>query len=404
MTRPVYRRPLGGVLKITRGQPHRRHLRRTGRSGYVSTINLGCADPAFTSGAVGVKAAGRWDLRGHGIGLYASGGEWWLGAQSLGVSEASMQPVLGPLTSDGVSFNFLDGTRHRHNRPGPGQEHPGHPQRSHRPGHRRRKQYQDRLRAGFAGQPGRASERAPMSAPLSQETGMRASPVANERGMALAVAIFALVVIGALVAAPSTPGGWSSRPARTASTRCRPRRLRGGGDAVRPAQDGSTLTSIAAGSYSTGSQVTARVATAQRSPAHQQRLAGERLGERKARHQESGRPERGQLYRLNQAPSSPSTPASPPSVRSRGRQFGSERLRRHAPKLAGGVSRRECPTSADVAGVRYNGSSPRRVAPHSAASPDQHQDHTLTASKHVRRNSTSTTLEGAGDEDHSPAT
>ena len=29
---------------------------------------------------------------------------------------------------------------------------------------------------------------------------MRASPVANERGMALAVAIFALVVIGALVA------------------------------------------------------------------------------------------------------------------------------------------------------------------------------------------------------------
>src|SRR3954447_19941729 len=39
-----------------------------------------------------------------------------------------------------------------------------------------------------------------MSAPLSQETGMRASPVANERGMALAVAIFALVVIGALVA------------------------------------------------------------------------------------------------------------------------------------------------------------------------------------------------------------
>ena len=42
-------------------------------------------------------------------GLYSSGGEWWLGARSVSMSEASMQPVLGPLTSDGLSFNFFDG-------------------------------------------------------------------------------------------------------------------------------------------------------------------------------------------------------------------------------------------------------------------------------------------------------
>jgi hypothetical protein len=39
-----------------------------------------------------------------------------------------------------------------------------------------------------------------MSAPSLKESGMRESPIANERGIALAVAIFALVVIGALVA------------------------------------------------------------------------------------------------------------------------------------------------------------------------------------------------------------
>jgi len=43
------------------------------------------------------------------MGLYLSGGEYWLGARSVSV-EATMQPVLGPLTSDGVAFNFLDGT------------------------------------------------------------------------------------------------------------------------------------------------------------------------------------------------------------------------------------------------------------------------------------------------------
>jgi hypothetical protein len=43
------------------------------------------------------------------MGLYASGGEYWLGARSVSAGEASMQPILGPLTSTGVEFNFYDG-------------------------------------------------------------------------------------------------------------------------------------------------------------------------------------------------------------------------------------------------------------------------------------------------------
>jgi hypothetical protein len=43
------------------------------------------------------------------MGLYASGGEYWLGARSVSAGEASMQPILGPLTSSGVEFRFWDG-------------------------------------------------------------------------------------------------------------------------------------------------------------------------------------------------------------------------------------------------------------------------------------------------------
>ena len=43
------------------------------------------------------------------MGLYSNGGEWWLGARSVSAGEASMQPMLGPLTSSGVEFRFYDG-------------------------------------------------------------------------------------------------------------------------------------------------------------------------------------------------------------------------------------------------------------------------------------------------------
>lgn len=38
--------------------------------------------------------------------LYADGGDWWLGAQS--VVDADPQPILGPLTNDGFQLEYLD--------------------------------------------------------------------------------------------------------------------------------------------------------------------------------------------------------------------------------------------------------------------------------------------------------
>lgn len=75
-----------------------------GSAGYVLTINPSVA--GLTSAVV--KAPAR-TFEAMEYGLYANGGEYWLGGRSLGAGEATMQPVLGPLTSDGVSFSFLDG-------------------------------------------------------------------------------------------------------------------------------------------------------------------------------------------------------------------------------------------------------------------------------------------------------
>jgi prepilin-type N-terminal cleavage/methylation domain-containing protein len=40
--------------------------------------------------------------------LYSSGGKNWLGARSVSAGETSMQPVLGPLTANGLAFEYLD--------------------------------------------------------------------------------------------------------------------------------------------------------------------------------------------------------------------------------------------------------------------------------------------------------
>ena len=39
--------------------------------------------------------------------LYADGGEWWLGARSVN-AEPDLQPVLGPLTDDGILLEYLN--------------------------------------------------------------------------------------------------------------------------------------------------------------------------------------------------------------------------------------------------------------------------------------------------------
>jgi type II secretory pathway pseudopilin PulG len=39
--------------------------------------------------------------------LYASGGQYWLGSRSISGGEAQVQPILGPLTADGLRLTFL---------------------------------------------------------------------------------------------------------------------------------------------------------------------------------------------------------------------------------------------------------------------------------------------------------
>lgn len=76
-----------------------------GSTGYVLTIS-----PARPDSLVGASLRGPVrTFEDMEYGLYPSGGEYWLGARSISMSEASMQPVLGPLTSDGLAFNFFDG-------------------------------------------------------------------------------------------------------------------------------------------------------------------------------------------------------------------------------------------------------------------------------------------------------
>ena len=88
-----------GITNVTTGNC------ADGSSGYVLTISP--AAPTLATAAL------RSPVRTFEVmeyGLYSSGGEYWLGARSVSAGEATMQPVLGPLTSDGVSFSFLDGT------------------------------------------------------------------------------------------------------------------------------------------------------------------------------------------------------------------------------------------------------------------------------------------------------
>ncbi|HEX6869783.1 MAG TPA: type II secretion system protein [Micromonosporaceae bacterium] len=75
-----------------------------GSAGYRLTISPAVADLS----TVGVGAPVR-TYEVMEMGLYLTGGEYWLGARSVSNGEATMQPIVGPLTSDGLAFTFLDG-------------------------------------------------------------------------------------------------------------------------------------------------------------------------------------------------------------------------------------------------------------------------------------------------------
>jgi prepilin-type N-terminal cleavage/methylation domain-containing protein len=69
------------------------------------------ATPGYTLDAAGVPAAAIVNtpvrvFEQMRLQLYAEGGEWWLGAQS--VVDAGLQPILGPLTANGFALRYLD--------------------------------------------------------------------------------------------------------------------------------------------------------------------------------------------------------------------------------------------------------------------------------------------------------
>jgi prepilin-type N-terminal cleavage/methylation domain-containing protein len=86
---------------------------RVDLTGATATANA-CngASPGFTLTAAAmpnvpvntpVRLFERVELR-----LYADNGDWWLGARSVKVAGAALQPVLGPLTNDGFALEYLD--------------------------------------------------------------------------------------------------------------------------------------------------------------------------------------------------------------------------------------------------------------------------------------------------------
>lgn len=63
--------------------------------------------PAATVGAVALDAPIR-TFEVMQARLYQSGGQYWLGSRSVSGGESQVQPVIGPLASDGIRFRYLD--------------------------------------------------------------------------------------------------------------------------------------------------------------------------------------------------------------------------------------------------------------------------------------------------------
>jgi hypothetical protein len=210
---------------------------------------------------------------------------------------------------------------------------------------------------------------------------MRASPVANERGMALAVAIFALVVIGALVAGTFYAGrleqqtgqnGFYSVQAAEAA--------QGAVTQYMQSQSGSTLTAIATGSSSSGSQVS--VGQGMATPKIT-RLTGSvwlvsAIGERKTGTKSLATRSVAQLYRLNQAQITVNaglTAIGKVTVTGSSEVYGWDVT---PPSWLVGSPAVECPTLDDVAAVRYNGQVTQQGSAIIKGDPNREQDASLT--------------------------
>jgi hypothetical protein len=211
---------------------------------------------------------------------------------------------------------------------------------------------------------------------------MRASPVANERGMALAVAIFALVVIGALVAGTFYAGrleqqtgqnGFYSVQAAEAA--------QGAATQYIQAQNGTTLTAIPTGSTSSGAQVSVGQAVATPTIT---RLTGSvwlvsAIGERRTGTKTLASRSVAQLYRLNTAQISVKaglTAIGKVTVSGTSEVYGWDVT---PPSWLVGSPAVECPATDDVAAVHYNGQITQQGSAVIKGDPNREQDSTMTA-------------------------
>jgi hypothetical protein len=211
---------------------------------------------------------------------------------------------------------------------------------------------------------------------------MRASPVANERGMALAVAIFALVVIGALVAGTFYAGrleqqtgqnGFYSVQAAEAA--------QGAATQYIQAQNGTTLTAIPTGSTSSGAQVSVGQAVATPTIT---RLTGSvwlvsAIGERRTGTKTLASRSVAQLYRLNTAQISVKaglTAIGKVTVSGTSEVYGWDVT---PPSWLVGSPAVECPATDDVAAVHYNGQITQQGSAVIRGDPNREQDSTMTA-------------------------
>ncbi|HEU4954667.1 MAG TPA: hypothetical protein VFT28_08845 [Gemmatimonadales bacterium] len=211
---------------------------------------------------------------------------------------------------------------------------------------------------------------------------MRASPVANERGMALAVAIFALVVIGALVAGTFYAGRLEQQTGQNGFYAVQAAEAaQGAATQYIQSQSGATLTAIQTGSSSSGSQVSVGqgVATPQIT-----RLTGSvwlvsAIGERKTGTKSLATRSVAQLYRLNTAQITVTaglTAIGKVTVTGSSEVYGYDVT---PPSWLVGSPAVECPTLDDVAAVHYNGQVTQQGSAIIKGDPNRQQDSTLTA-------------------------
>ncbi len=213
---------------------------------------------------------------------------------------------------------------------------------------------------------------------------MRASPVANERGMALAVAIFALVVIGALVAGTFYAGRLEQQTGQNSFYAMQAAEAAQGAlTQTMQAQNGATLTTIpvAPGSYTTFSSVTVGAATG--APKVRRITSSlwlvQSVGTRTNGGQTLATSTVAQLYRLNQAQITVNaglTAIGKVTVTGSSEVYGYDVT---PPSWLVGSPAVECPTPDDVAGVKYNGQVVQQGSAIIKGDPNRDQDNSLTA-------------------------